>query len=106
VRTLYNDDRKSVPAKPVNYTIWFLEDGKVTVKADCNVKGGVYSTEGKRLTIEITHSTMAACEEGSLEEQFVRDLTGAAIFFLQDGDLYIDLNYDTGTMKFSKQREK
>ncbi|MDH4185726.1 MAG: META domain-containing protein [Nitrospira sp.] len=105
VRTLYSDDRKSVPAKPENYTIRFLEDGKINVKADCNVKGGVYSTEGKRLSIEITHSTMAACEEGSLEEQFIRDLTAGAIFFFQDGDLYIDMKYDSGTIKFSRQKE-
>ncbi len=104
VQTLYNDDRKNVPAKPENYTIQFLEDGKVNVKADCNLKGGVYSTDGKRFSLEITHSTMAACEEGSLEEAFVRDLTAGAIFFLKDGNLYLDLKYDTGTMKFSKKK--
>ena len=42
--------------------------------------------------------------EGSLEEQFVRDLTAGALFFLKEGDLYIDLKYDTGTMKLSKQK--
>ena len=105
VQTLYNNDTRVDPAKPANYTIRFLTDGKINVRADCNMKGGVYSTEGKRLSIEITHSTMAACEEGSLGEQFVRDLTGGAIFFFRDGDLYIDLKYDTGTMRFSKQKE-
>jgi heat shock protein HslJ len=106
VRTLYNDDRKSAPSKPQNYTIQFLEAGKVNVRADCNLKGGTYSREGKRLSINITHSTMAACEEGSMEELFIRDLTGAAILFFQAGDLYIDLRFDTGTMKFSKQKQK
>ncbi len=106
VQTLYNNDSKNVPAKPENYTIQFLEDGKINVKADCNLKGGVYSTDGKRISIEITHSTMAACEEGSLEEPFVRDLTGGFIFFFKDGDLYIDLKYDTGTMKFSGKKRK
>ena len=73
------------------------------MKADCNLKDGVYSTDGKRLSIEITHSTMAVCEEGSLEEPFVRDLTTGELFFLKEGDLYIDLKYNTETMKFSKQ---
>jgi len=45
---------------------------------------------------------MAACEEGSLEDQFTRDLTAGAIWFLKDGDLYIDLKYDSGTMKLSR----
>ncbi len=106
VQTLYNDDRRSVPPKPANFTVQFLENGRVNVKADCNLKGGVYSRDGKRLSIEITHSTMAACEEGSLEEQFVRDLTAGDLFFLKEGDLYIDLKYDTGTMKYSKQKRE
>jgi len=104
-QTLYNNDTRVDPAKPANYTIRFLTDGKINVKADCNVKGGEYSTEGKRLSIEITHSTMAACEEGSLQEQFVRDLTGGAIFFFRGDELYIDIKYDTGTMRFSQQKE-
>ena len=106
MQTLYNDDRKVVPADPKNYTVQFQEDGTLNVKADCNMKGGTYSAEEKRLFIEITHSTMAACPEGSLEDEFVRGLTAAAIYFIKDGDLFIDLKYDTGTMRFSKQEEK
>jgi len=104
VQTLYNDDRKAVPADPKNYTVEFREDGTVNAKADCNMKGGTYtySPEEKRLSMEITHSTMAACPEGSLEDEFVRGLSGAAIYFIRDGDLYIDLKYDSGTMQFSK----
>jgi heat shock protein HslJ len=105
VQTLYNNDTKTAPAKPENYTVQFLEDGKLKVKADCNLKGGTYSTEGKKLSITITHSTMAACETGSLEDRFVRDLAAGTIFFLQDGYLYLDMKYDTGTMKFSKRNE-
>jgi len=109
VQTLYNDDRKAVPADPHNYTVQFLEEGRLSVKADCNQKGGTWSAspEEKRIAIEITHSTMAACPEGSLEEEFVRGLSGASIYFIKDGYLYIDLKYDSGTMKFSGQvREK
>ena len=104
VQTLYNDDRKVVPKEPKNYTVQFLDNGTLTVKADCNQKGGTYSIRDKRLSIEITHSTMAACPEGSLEDEFVRGLSGAAIYFIKDGDLYIDLKYDTGTMKFLEQK--
>ncbi len=108
VQTLYNDDRKAVPADPKNYTVQFLEDGTLGVKADCNQKGGTYSAsaEEKRLSIEITQSTMVACPEGSLEDEFVRGLSAAAIYFIKDADLFIDLKYDTGTMRFSKQQEK
>jgi heat shock protein HslJ len=106
VQTLYNDDRKAAPADPKDYTVQFREDGTLQAKADCNLKGGTYSSDGKLLSIEITHSTMAACPEGSLEDEFVRTLSAAAIYFLKDGDLYIDLKYDTGTMRFSRQQKE
>jgi heat shock protein HslJ len=106
VQTRYNDDRKAVPADPKNYTMQFWEDGTLNVKADCNQKGGTYSVSAveKRLSIEITHSTMAACPEASLEDEFTRALSAAAIYFFKDGDLYIDLKYDSGTIQFSKRQ--
>jgi len=103
VQTQYNDDRKVVPAEQAKYTVQFRQDGTLSVKADCNQKGGSYSVKENRLSINITHSTMAVCPEGSLDDEFVRDLSAAAIYFLQNGDLYIDLKYDTGTMQFSHE---
>jgi len=104
MQTLYNDDRKFAPADPENYTVQFREDGTLSVKADCNQKGGTYSVSPgeRRLSIEITHSTMAACPEDSLEDEFVRGLSAAAIYFFIHDDLFIDLKYDSGTMRFSK----
>jgi len=104
MQTLYSDDRKFTPADPENYTVQFREDGTLSVKAACNQKGGTFSVSPgqKRLSIEITHSTMAACPEGSLEDEFVRGLSAAAIYFFKDGNLYLDLKYDSGTMRLSK----
>ncbi len=105
MQTLYSDDRKVVPANPENYTVEFQQGGTLNVKADCNQKGGTYSVSPKEKTIaiEITHSTMAFCPEGSLENEFVKGLSAAAIYFIKEGDLYIDLKYDSGSMRFSKQ---
>jgi len=108
VRTLYYDDRKAEPEDPKNYTVQFQEGGILHVKADCNQKGGTYSvtTEDRRLSIEITHSNKAACLERSLEDEFVHGLSAASIYFIKDGDFYIGLKYDSGTMRFSKQKEQ
>jgi heat shock protein HslJ len=106
MQSFYNNDTKTVPQKPENYTIRFLENGNIAVKADCNQKGGTYSTEGRKLSITVTHSTLAACEPGSLEDVFVRDLEAAAIFFFKDGSLYIDLKYDTGTIIFTRLKDQ
>jgi heat shock protein HslJ len=105
VHTRYNDDKRTAPAKPERYALRFLEGGKISVRADCNLKGGTYSAEGKHLSIKIINSTMAVCEPGSLEDEFVRNLTAGTLYFFRDGDLYIDLKYDSGTMKFLAQRQ-
>ena len=99
-QTRYNNDQKTIPADSSSYTIEFAPDGKLHVRADCNRVGGIYSLQGKRLTIELTHSTRAMCPPDSLDEAFKKDLGAAAIYFFKDGFLYIDLKYDTGTMKF------
>jgi heat shock protein HslJ len=83
--------------------VTFAGDGTVSVKADCNMKGGTYQLNDRALAIIITHSTMAMCPEESLEDRFVRDLTGAVIWFVKDGDLYLDIKYDTGTMRFRQR---
>lgn len=101
VRTRYNNDTTAVPAKPENYTIRFLDNGGIEIKADCNLKSGTYSLEGKALSIAVQRATMAICEPGSLNEQFTRDLLAGAVLFMKDGDLFIDLKYDSGTMRFS-----
>ena len=43
---------------------------------------------------------MAACPPGSLETNFLKDLGAAAIYFIREEILYIDLKYDSGTMAF------
>jgi heat shock protein HslJ len=103
--THYNDDSKAAPARPEAYAVTFAVDGMVNVRADCNQKGGTYTLEEKTLTIAITRSTMAMCPEGSLEDRFVRDLAGVAGWFLKDGDLYLDIKYDTGTMRLIRKPE-
>ncbi len=41
-----------------------------------------------------------ACGPDSQEQQFLRDLQGAAVWFLKKGDLYLDIRADTGTIRF------
>ena len=106
VQTRFNDGKRVVPATPANYTVRFEEGGKFNARADCNRKGGTYTAKDKRISIQIGNSTMAACEPGSLEEEFVRNLTAGAVYFSKDGDLFIDLKFDSGTMRFAPYRAK
>ena len=100
-RSRYNNDTESVPNKPDHYTFQLLPEGNISVRADCNRAGGTYRIADQRITIEVTHSTMAACPPDSLERKFLRDLNAAAIYFFRGDTLYIDMKYDSGTMEFS-----
>ncbi|UCH23203.1 MAG: META domain-containing protein [Deltaproteobacteria bacterium] len=101
-QTRYNNDQQAAPDDPPRYTIVFQPDGRLNIRADCNRAGGKYTVQDSRLTIEVTHSTRAACPPDSLEQTFLKNLNAAAIYFMREGHLYIDLKYDSGTMKFSK----
>jgi len=83
------------------YTVVFQTDGKVNITADCNKVGGTYKTVGSRIQIQLGPSTMAACPPGSLSDQFLIGLSGAALYFMDDGNLYIEMFADSGVMKFA-----
>jgi len=86
---------------PENYTLAFQDDGTVTIKADCNNAIGSYTLDGSSITIEVGPMTMAACPPDSRSDDFVKYLGFAAIYFFDEGDLFIDLMADGGTMQFS-----
>ncbi len=99
-QTLYNNDTRSLPPSSDNYTLKLLPDGKVNIRADCNLGGGVYTLRGNEISIKITHTTRAACPPESLEQNYIRDLNATARYRMEGDFLYIDLKNDTGTMKF------
>ena len=96
----YNNDKLIEVDNPSNYTLEFLPDGQLSIKADCNRARGNYTQEGSSISIEIGPTTRAMCPPESISDQYLKELQSATIFFFQDDNLYIDLKFDTGTMKF------
>lgn len=86
---------------PTRYNILFNEDGSTAIRADCNNVGASYTADGSNISITLGPSTLAACPEDSLDQQYLASLSAAAIYFFQDGDLYVDLTADGGTMQFT-----
>jgi len=95
-----NDTALTRPADAAGYTVQLKPDGTIHVRGDCNVGGGSFTLKDAGLSIAITHSTRAACPEGSLEDSFIRDLNRTGRFLLKNGRLYLDLKLDSGTMEF------
>ena len=92
-------ERITVPA-PERYTLFLNEDGKAEVRFDCNRGGGEYMIAAGKLSFGPLISTRMACPEGSLDGPFMRDLQRIASFFIEDRQLYLELPYDSGTMRF------
>jgi heat shock protein HslJ len=104
-QTLMGNDDRWVPEDPGTYTVQFMPDGTLAVLADCNQVRGGYTLEGGRLSIDLGPSTMMACPEGSLSDQFTANLSAANGFLFDGGDLLIDLAYDSGTMRFASSTQ-
>lgn len=100
-QTQMNDGALFRPAKPEQYQLRFLPDGTLAIQADCNRAHAQYRLEESRLHLELGPTTLMACGEDSLGDRFLTQLGGASLVFVQDGQLFIDLKFDSGTMKFS-----
>lgn len=92
---------ETVVTTPESYLLLLNPDGTVSIQADCNSGGGNYTLDGSNITIEILFTTQAFCGEESLDALYIQSLNAAAIYFMQDGSLFIDLFADSGTMRFS-----
>ncbi len=103
-RIQYNNDTEAVPTDPSRYTIEFFEDGNVGVMADCNVVRGTYDPDSTEF-ISLGASTLAACPPDSIDNEYKQGLENAAIYFFEDGNLYMDLFADAGTMMFAPADE-
>ncbi|WP_374688398.1 META domain-containing protein, partial [Promineifilum sp.] len=92
-----------VATDPARYTITFNDDGTAAIQADCNSVTATYTASEADSTLTITPgaSTLMACPEDSQATDFLNGLSAAAIYFFQDGDLYIDMFASSGTMQFT-----
>jgi len=99
VSTITPVEKIAVP-NPERYTIILTDDGKLQARFDCNRGGGEYKISEGKLSFGPLLSTRMACPPDTLDRPFMRDLQRVTSFFLQDGLLYLELPYDSGTMKF------
>jgi len=92
-------EKIAVPA-PERYTIILQADGRAQVRFDCNRGGGEFKISPGKLSFGPLLSTRMACPPDSLDSAFMRDLQRVVSFFVDSGTLYLELPYDSGTMKF------
>jgi heat shock protein HslJ len=101
VQTQMNNDTLTTPDNAANYTVSFNGDGSVSVQADCNSGAGSTTVDGSSISIGPLVTTTAACPAGSQSDTFLMQLQSARTFIMQDGNLFLDMFADAGTMQFT-----
>jgi heat shock protein HslJ len=86
--------------EPGRYTVHFLPDGTVNIRADCNWVAGFWSGASGALDVTVTMTTVAECPTGSLEEPFVQALDEATSYTFLDGMVLV-VTGPAGEMRFS-----
>jgi heat shock protein HslJ len=86
------------------YTITFANDGTAAIKADCNNVMATYTTtSGSAIHIVLGPSTLVACPEDSIADEFLAGLSGATAYNVHGSglDLFI---LDDGRLEFVAAR--
>ena len=100
--TTYSGDRRVVPEAPERYSLQFMPDGRVQLRADCNRGGARYETGVNRaLSLGPAAVTKIGCPAGSKDGEFLRQLGEVAGYRFVDGELVLALNVNGGAMRFA-----
>lgn len=93
---------QSAVPDPENYTLAFQDDGNFNAKADCNQVSGSYEADGDSLTLQPGPSTLVACPEGSLGDQYVALLHAFDAYSIDGDQMTVQLAADAGEMQFTQ----
>jgi heat shock protein HslJ len=86
--------------EPGRYTVHFLPDETVNIRADCNWVSGFWSGANGVLDVTVTMTTVAECPPGSMEEPFVQALDEATTYTFAD-NMTLIVTGPTGEMRFT-----
>lgn len=89
-----------VVSAPDRYTIEFMADGVVRVRADCNRGSGRFSTgPGARLTLGPIATTKMGCPDGSQDRLFLKMLGSVARYRFEGTHLVLAASGEEATMR-------
>jgi heat shock protein HslJ len=87
---------------PESYEFMLLPTGIIRIKADCNNGSGTHWIDADgSISIEVLALTRAACPPDSLSGDFVELLNQVSAYRVDEGNLFLTLGGDGGTMTFS-----
>jgi heat shock protein HslJ len=90
----------AVSPEPERYTLEFLEDGALVIRADCNRARARVRTDGIAMAIRLGGVTRMACRADSLGALYLFGLTNVEHWYLFNGVLTLTLPDRAGMMIF------
>ncbi|MCU0943928.1 MAG: META domain-containing protein [Rubritepida sp.] len=89
-------------AEPARYTLEFLPEGRLALRADCHRgAGGLAFPAPGILRVGAIALTRALCPPGSLSDRFVQEVSAAARWSLRDGQLWLERAEGAATLRFA-----
>jgi heat shock protein HslJ len=92
------------PDDPAKYWIQLFLDGSAGVRADCNQAFGSYTLDGSSLMVKANAMTMVLCDEGSISDRFLHDLSLVVSYVLTTNasdELILEMAADSGQLTFA-----
>ncbi len=80
-------NKLSTPSNPTDYTVQFLPDRTMRIRADCNQGTGSYTADPPRLQLADLVTTKVACPPESLSDSFLEALAAVTAYQFQDDTL-------------------
>lgn len=100
VNTQMSDGATSVPSNEGEFTLTLQPDMRALATTDCNNGNGSYELgPDNALTFGPMATTMMFCD-GSTETEFYQGLSNVGSYKISDGQLWLMLKFDSGTMIF------
>jgi heat shock protein HslJ len=94
--------RPAIVGQPERYTIEFLTEYRVKVRADCNRGVGPWGVDGGKVTIGPLTMSKRVCGADSRGKEFKAGLEAADRWFVRDGSLFLALPHDRGALRLAR----
>ena len=101
--TQYDAERAARPTRETQYTLYFMDNGKFVVNANCGNWKGTYTFGGRSLSIDMGKNWLSSCRKDEVLRVFLDDLVRARAAFIEDDRLQVTLAGSEGIMYFESE---